>query len=197
MVLVHLIHGLTLCSRALHAVRKGRRLVSGARVDTRGFVYPANVCFPWGVVLGIMHACMKFSRTTRLAVMDPTDYEVVDSVERLSEVVPTLFHLATNPPSLYIDLEGRDLCRHGKISLISIFAAPLQKVFLIDVHVLGADAVGSPSESGGRNNLRILLENKSIPKVLFDCRNDADALYNLFKVDLGGAYCSFATLYDC
>lgn len=114
------------------------------------------------------------------------DFELVDTVDQLAKVLAALYPLPNASPSLYLDLEGHDLCRHGRISLISIFAEPLQKTFLIDVHVLGELAFTIPSAVSDEQTLKSLLQDPSIPKVLFDCRNDADALYNIYKVDMKG-----------
>ncbi|KAG8847470.1 hypothetical protein FRB96_001611 [Tulasnella sp. 330] len=114
------------------------------------------------------------------------DFELVDTVEHLDKVLATLYPLPSVPPSLFLDLEGHDLCRHGRISLISIFAEPLQRTFLVDVQVLGESAFTTPSAASEEQTLKSLLQDPSIPKVLFDCRNDADALFNLYKVDMKG-----------
>lgn len=53
-------------------------------------------------------------------------------------------YLPPNLPSLYLDLEGVSLGRHGFISIIiSLYVAPKKKTYLVDVHVLGASALSS------------------------------------------------------
>ncbi|KAG8904828.1 hypothetical protein FRB99_001084 [Tulasnella sp. 403] len=120
----------------------------------------------------------------------PTDYVVIDTVDGLVDTLDALYAVHTSPtdvPRLYVDLEGYDLCRHGRISLLAIHAEPLQKTFLIDVHVLGPLSFITPGVDAGKGkDLKMLLQDPEIPKVLFDCRNDSDALYNLYQVDMAG-----------
>lgn len=124
--------------------------------------------------------------TANLQMPMTEDYELVDTVNHLAKTLTSLYHLPCAPPSLYIDLEGHDLCRDGRISLVSIFAEPLQQTFLIDVHTLGELAFTTLSTASEEQTLKTLLQDPSVPKVLFDCRNDADALYNIYKVDMKG-----------
>lgn len=52
----------------------------------------------------------------------------MDTEELLSKSLDTMLTLPTSPPSLYIDLEGIDLCRAGTISILQIYAAPIHRV---------------------------------------------------------------------
>ncbi|KAG8927347.1 hypothetical protein FRC02_008264 [Tulasnella sp. 418] len=116
--------------------------------------------------------------------MDTVDnWSIVDTKEALAALIPVLVELPVHSPSLFIDLEGYNLCRKGSVSLITLHAAPLKKTFFIDVLVLGPDAF---TVSEGEWTLKRILEDEDIPKVFFDCRNDSDALYNLFQVDMKG-----------
>ncbi|KAG9228183.1 ribonuclease H-like domain-containing protein [Amylocarpus encephaloides] len=94
--------------------------------------------------------------------------------------------LSTIPPSstLYLDLEGNNICRHGTISIITILIHPQRIVRLIDVLVLGDSAFTIASNSG--TTLKSLFEDPEIPKCLWDVRNDADALWALYQVGLAG-----------
>lgn len=94
--------------------------------------------------------------------------------------------LSSFPPSsaLYLDLEGNSLCRHGTISLITILLHPQGVVRLIDVLSLGKSAFTTTSKDG--KSLKSILEDPDIPKCLWDVRNDADALWALYQVDLAG-----------
>lgn len=92
--------------------------------------------------------------------------------------------LSSIPPSstLYLDLEGNCLCRHGTISLITILPHPHGVVRLIDVLSLGKSAFTTTSKDG--KSLKSILEDPDIPKCLWDVRNDADALWALYQVGL-------------
>lgn len=90
------------------------------------------------------------------------------------------------PPSstLYLDLEGNSLCRHGTISLITILLHPQGVVRLIDVLSLGKSSFTTTSKDG--KSLKSILEDPEITKCLWDVRNDADALWALYEVGLAG-----------
>ena len=85
-----------------------------------------------------------------------------------------------------MDIEGVALSRHGSISIIQIFHLPQNHVFLIDIFVLQEAAFNTPNQSG--TTLRSILESALVPKVFFDVRNDADALYAHFNISLQGVH---------
>lgn len=109
---------------------------------------------------------------------------IIDTPADLASLLPTLKDLPAHPPSLYLDLEGTNLCRHGRISIIELFVLPQQHVYLIDVHVLGDEAFTTASPDGC--TLKTILESPKIPKAFFDVRNDSDALCALFQIKLAG-----------
>ncbi|RYP03560.1 hypothetical protein DL764_005061 [Monosporascus ibericus] len=110
--------------------------------------------------------------------------DLVDTCEALSTMIDALQGLPSNPPSLYIDLEGESLSRHGSISLLQIYASPRDHTYLVDIRALGARAFSVPGAGGC--TLKQMLESASIPKVFFDVRNDSDALYAHYGIDLSG-----------
>jgi len=75
-------------------------------------------------------------------------------------------------------LEGIALGRHGSISILSLYIAPTKKIYLIDIHSLREAAISTTTNSG--TSLKTVLESSAIPKVVFDIRNDSDALFSLF-----------------
>jgi exonuclease 3'-5' domain-containing protein 1 len=111
-------------------------------------------------------------------------YELVDTVEAVSNLIEDLMNQPTAPPSLYIDLEGINLSRQGSISILQIHIAPLNKSYLVDIHTLGSEAFDTPSKLD--HTLRSILQSQLIPKVFFDVRNDSDALYSHFQISLAG-----------
>lgn len=108
----------------------------------------------------------------------------IDTNNDTSAVVQQLEGLPVNPPSLYVDLEGVNLSRHGTISVIQIFVLPLNITYVIDVYRLEDKAFSQPSLTGC--TLKEILESAFIPKVFFDVRSDSDALYSLFGINLAG-----------
>ena len=109
---------------------------------------------------------------------------VVDSPAMVASLLDPLAALPTSPPSLYLDLEGTNLSRHGSISIIELFVLPQNHVYLIDVHVLGERTFSTQSSDG--RTLKIVFESPDIPKVFFDVRNDSDALFSHFGISLAG-----------
>lgn len=126
---------------------------------------------------------MHFTR--KLPNLKPTmtkSIVLVDSPSSLVSLLNDLEDQPTSPPSFYLDIEGIRLSRHGSISIIQLFHLPHDSIFLIDVYILREAAFDTANQSG--TTLRSILESPTIPKVFFDVRNDADALYAHFKVSL-------------
>ncbi|OBT60377.1 hypothetical protein VE03_10228 [Pseudogymnoascus sp. 23342-1-I1] len=94
--------------------------------------------------------------------------------------------LSSIPPSstLYVDLEGNNLSRHGTVSLITILVHPQGVVRVIDVLVLRDLAFTTTSISG--KTLKGVFEDPDMPKCAWDVRNDADALWAHYHVKLAG-----------
>lgn len=109
---------------------------------------------------------------------------IVDTEPSVVALIDCLDHLPTQPPSIYLDIEGVDLSRHGSISIIQIFVSLINHVFLIDVFVLQEKAFCTSNSSG--TNLRSILESAQVPKVFFDVRNDSDALFAHFNISMQG-----------
>ena len=118
--------------------------------------------------------------------MSLVPYTIVDSPEGVSAALGSFQVLSlSDKPILYVDLEGINLCRHGSISVIQMYQSQENRVYLIDVHSLGAAAFSTASKDGS-TTLKRVLESSSILKGFFDVRNDSDALYNHFGVYLRG-----------
>ncbi|KAI1765029.1 ribonuclease H-like domain-containing protein [Hypoxylon sp. FL1150] len=110
--------------------------------------------------------------------------QFIDTKEAVSSMLDTLEGLPTSPPSLYMDLEGVYLSRHGSISIFQLHVLPTSQTYLIDIRTLGADAFSTPGTQG--YTLKDVLESETTPKVIFDVRNDSDALFSHFQVNLKG-----------
>ncbi|KAG4029608.1 hypothetical protein MFRU_015g01460 [Monilinia fructicola] len=112
--------------------------------------------------------------------------ELTDTPAGIIKLIDSLAQsdLPTSPPSVYIDLEGIDIGRGGSISILQVFILPLDEVFLVDVYSLGEQAFSTKNASG--ITLKSILESQLILKVIFDVRNDSDALFSHFGVKLSG-----------
>ncbi|KAM0260042.1 hypothetical protein ACHAQJ_002966 [Trichoderma viride] len=117
--------------------------------------------------------------------MDSTsNLTLIDTLPALSAVIDSIKYLPTEPPSLYVDLEGINLCRHGTISILQLYIHPTRRAYLIDVLALQDKCFSTPGESG--LTLKDILESNTIPKVFFDVRNDSDALFSHYQIRLAG-----------
>lgn len=133
------------------------------------------------------------------------DINIVDSVSTLQSALHDIAELpgfTIGPPAIFIDLEGIKLSRNGSISILSLYNVPKNTVYLIDVHTLGAAAFSTKyssfSESIGDQQavgdepdvtgttLKDVLQSPTITKVIFDVRNDSDALFSHYQISLDG-----------
>lgn len=55
---------------------------------------------------------------------------LLDTDSAVSEMLDSLETLPTNPPSLFIDIEGENLSRHGTISILQLHVLPSGQRFL-------------------------------------------------------------------
>ncbi|CAJ2500567.1 Uu.00g034200.m01.CDS01 [Anthostomella pinea] len=111
-------------------------------------------------------------------------YAFIDTTEALEEMLNALEPLPATPSSLYIDLEGENLSRHGNVALLQQHVLPTLRTYLIDITALKHEAFNTPGTKG--HTFKDILESETIPKVFFDVRNDSDALYSHFQVKLTG-----------
>lgn len=118
------------------------------------------------------------------AISTESELVFVDSEASLQPLLDNIAELAIDPPSLYLNLEGATVGRHGSISILSLYIAPDKTTYLIDIHKLGDAAFSTITTVGA--SLKTVLESSTIPKVVFDIRNISDALFSLFRVSIDG-----------
>ena len=108
------------------------------------------------------------------AATEPEDTGVVVLSVRSAELSRSMQVLRSSSV-LALDCEGVDLGRLGKTCLVQV--STRSRCFLFDVHEASAtdDIVVE---------LRSILENEAIVKVIHDCRQDADALFHHFHIRL-------------
>jgi hypothetical protein len=79
----------------------------------------------------------------------------------LSDAPPKLYE-----PTIYIDLEGVNLCRQGSLSILTLLIdTPTIRVCFIDVHSLGSQAFNTTGIKG--KTLKDILQNEKILKDFF------------------------------
>jgi len=117
--------------------------------------------------------------------------EIINTTKQIGDLVDWLIlrHSPPEPyePTMYIDLEGVNLCREGSLSILTLLidtGIPTIRVCLIDVYSLGSQAFNTTGIKG--KTLKDILHDEKIPKVFFDVRNDSDALFAHFGVALQG-----------
>jgi len=105
------------------------------------------------------------------------DYRLVNDETGLKDAISELKgKIAERNTFLAVDCEGNSLSRKGVLTIITV--ATEEKVFIFDVLKLGQVVFTS--------GLGEILEDKSREKLTFDCRQDSDALWHQFKVNLSG-----------
>ncbi|KAJ5889290.1 hypothetical protein N7504_010100 [Penicillium tannophilum] len=110
---------------------------------------------------------------------------VIDSVSLLPSAIDTaIIGLRPGVPSLFIDLEGIQLGRHGSISIMALYISSKKRVYLIDIYRLGKEAFSTINSDG--KSLKNILESPDILKVLFDVRHASDAFFGLYGVSVDG-----------
>lgn len=115
-----------------------------------------------------------------------TASDLVDTCTAVADLIDTLTDLPTSPPSLYVDIEGVHLSRHGSISILQLLVSPDNRTYLIDIHTLGDKAFSTAGATG--QTLKGILESDSIPKVFFDVRCDSDVLFKHFRINFAGIH---------
>lgn len=109
---------------------------------------------------------------------------LVDSIGSVIDMINDIEASPLDHPFLFIDIEGTRLSRHGKVAIIQVLVPPKRAVYLVDIETLQGDAFETPSASSSNLTFKNILESEEYPKVLFDVRNDSDALYSHFNIDL-------------
>ena len=105
------------------------------------------------------------------------DYKLVNNDPSLKVAISELRQKIEHNALLAVDCEGVDLSRKGTLTIITV--ATEEKVYIFDVLELGKRATV-------RSGLREILDNNSCTKLMFDCRQDSDALWHQLNVRLTG-----------
>lgn len=111
-----------------------------------------------------------------MARKDANDYRLIDDKPSLEDAIAELKEMIERDIVLAVDCEGVSLSRKGALTVITV--ATEEKVFIVDVLKLGRSVFSA--------GLAEILEDKSHEKLMFDCRQDSDALWHQFHVRLTG-----------
>lgn len=94
------------------------------------------------------------------------EFQFIDSPESLASMLDALTELPMDPPSLYVDLEGVNLLRHGTILILQLYVLPNDFTYLIDIYSLGGKAFDTAGAGG--HTLQTILELSAVFKAFFD-----------------------------
>jgi exonuclease 3'-5' domain-containing protein 1 len=111
---------------------------------------------------------------------------LVNTCTAISGLIDIIVSLCTSPLSLYLDLEGVNLSRHGSVCILQAHNYTDGRTCIIDIHTLG-DKISSTVRTSGQT-LKGILESDSIPKVFFDIRNDLDILFSHVQIRLASVH---------
>ena len=84
---------------------------------------------------------------------------------------PNTFH------ALYLDLEGHNLGRNGRLQMLQIYCPAVSTVWLIYASLLGHVTFNTTGAGTNTRNLKDNLKSNDIIKVFWDCRTDSDVLF--------------------
>ena len=104
-------------------------------------------------------------------------YVLVDSLAALAAATARLSRAA----SVAVDCEGVNLGRAGRVATLQLCGEGRGTTYIVDVAALGGAAF---ARGAGGAGLRELLEAPAPPKLFFDVRSDANALFHHFGVAL-------------
>ncbi|XP_078344466.1 uncharacterized protein LOC144630060 [Oculina patagonica] len=108
---------------------------------------------------------------------DDYNYKLVEDESGLQEAISELKRKITERNTLIaVDCEGDSLSRKGALTIVTV--ATEEQVHIFDVLNLGKLVFSS--------GLGEILQDKSREKLMFDCRQDSDALWHQFNVKLTG-----------
>ncbi|KAH7019029.1 exonuclease [Ilyonectria destructans] len=108
----------------------------------------------------------------------------VDTEAGIVNLIKKIKGLPQGATSLFIELEGVDLSRHGSISILTIYVLPEARAYLVDVHKLKAASFVTADPAG--TTLKSILESAAITKAFFDVRNASHALFAHYRIVLKG-----------
>lgn len=131
-------------------------------------------------VLDMHRSPRTSSNNTIILNMDAPSSGLISSLAELKAFLSSI----TQDSTLYVDLEGNKLGRHGTITLITILVHPQKVTRLVDVLTLGSLAF--TTSAGDGRTLKSTLEDPNLTKCFWDARTDADALWALYQVCLAG-----------
>ncbi|KAK4560592.1 hypothetical protein LTR86_005789 [Recurvomyces mirabilis] len=130
----------------------------------------------------------KYNRNAGPPVSLPTPTVVQISttadVEHMTRAIVEARQTSADVPTLYLDCEGEDLGRQGKISLMQMFMPSNSTVYIIYAHHLGEDLWQLSNGHPTLPTLKHILESAGIKKVFWGAIGDSEALFFHHRIRL-------------
>ncbi|WAR24146.1 EXD1-like protein [Mya arenaria] len=114
------------------------------------------------------------SNIVNAAEGEDAEYHFIGEEEHWQVCLDAIKQAVSKGQMCALNCKGESLSRKGSIKLLST----QERYFILDIQKLNA----LPFERG----LREILEDRNVMKLMFDCREDADALFHQFHVKLDG-----------
>lgn len=92
---------------------------------------------------------------------------------------------SNDPPSLYLDWKIIDLSRHGSISIFSLYIAPGQKTYLINIHSLGRATFSTTNNGGTSLKTTLDIYISDMPKVEGYLLRESPSSYVTYQCSMG------------
>ena len=111
----------------------------------------------------------------------------INTVAKLEAFLPILLTLKDSTaerPELSYDCEGCNLGRNGSLTIFQMRIRSLKHTYVFDVLALGGRVMFETEGEEGQS-LRKLLQSQQV-KVFWDVRQDQDAMWHHFDIQLGG-----------
>lgn len=110
-------------------------------------------------------------------------YSFIDNEDSLRTALRHMSSCLSNHTSLYLDAEGHKLGRFGTLDMLQLHVLPTQQTLIVDVFTLQQESFITHVDGF---SLKSVLESENIVKVVFDVRNDSDAMFSHFGINLQG-----------
>ena len=100
-----------------------------------------------------------------------------DVAEMLETIVAHLDQ-ESHEPDLYLDLEGDNLGREGKLSPLQAYHSATRTIYILYVEHMKGGTFSTSLSNTNPTTLKNVLESEKIVKAFWDCRADSDVLFS-------------------
>lgn len=163
------------------AVARMDNLLKRVRHRGQPAVWRVSVTTPFQEVSAKEQASRLAAQNAKVSIVDTGD-GIVDLLKTLESCL----HMNMASPQLAIVAKGDMLGRTGTMTVLTLYVLATDRVFVVDIHLLGHAAFRTTVSTDNSTTLQHLLESANLKKLMWDCRSDAEALYHHFDIELRG-----------